>query len=288
MKWYILRNPKARQATALRLWPKIERQIKASGQAYEGQDVRNRQEMLQQIQLYLKEGGQNFLVLGGDGSLNAAANALLGQSFRAVEELCLAHIPLGWGNHYAAPRSKYRPWKGLAQGMRNPQMSYQDVGLLSWKRGEKTYQRYFLHLVQMGWLAQYYQGLQKRAPKNIRLLTKWQFFQSWKQQSQIGPTEIALNGQKQALAPFFNFAVGLQKDQESFSWRSQEKKAHLGQLLFPQALLNGPKTSPQSIQDIQLQLPAHWPISIDGDPIIRSGNQLHFQLLPKQLRLLQF
>ena len=288
MKWYILRNPKARQASALRLWPKIERQIKASGQAYEGQDVRNRKEMLQQMQLYLKEGAQNFLILGGDGSINAAANALLGQSFRPVDELILAQVPLGWGNHWRPNTAGFRPWKGLAQGLRQPKASYQHVGLVSWQRGQKTYQRYFIHLVQIGWLAQYYQSLQKKAPKNIRLLTKWQFFQSWKQQQILSPAQMTLNGQKQALAPFFNLAVGLQNPKESFSWSSQEKKAHLGQLLFPQALLNGPKSSPKLVQDIQLELPSHWPISIDGDPIIRSGTKLHLQLLPQQLRLLNF
>jgi diacylglycerol kinase (ATP) len=92
-------------------------------------------------------GCRRVVVAGGDGSLNEAANGILGQETVAAEQVRLSLIPVGTGNDWARMRSIPRGYTEAAGLLVRGRVVRQDAGRIDFASGER---RYFVNVAGAG------------------------------------------------------------------------------------------------------------------------------------------
>lgn len=98
-----------------------------------------------------KEGFTQFIIVGGDGTLNEAVNGIFRQNKVRSTEITLGMITVGtgndWGRMYASPESYKKQVNNLQKG----NTFVQDVGMVKYHHAEADNNRYFINIAGMGY-----------------------------------------------------------------------------------------------------------------------------------------
>lgn len=164
-RWFAVVNPHAGNRSIGKEWENIHRTLMRSGLEF---DFVLTERPLQAIELTgnaLMAGYRKFLAIGGDGTLNEVAHAMLGfEGYRASEYL-LGLIPAGTGNDWGRMFNIPKKSAAAIQTIVNGKEFVQDVGLITYFDSGHQKKRYFVNIAGMGFDAMVAQKTNKQKAK---------------------------------------------------------------------------------------------------------------------------
>src|SRR5690606_32385111 len=97
-----------------------------------------------------REGYREFIIVGGDGTLNEVINGIFAQKDLDPIEITIGMIPVGTGNDwcrmFGIPFNYHEAVKTILKG----KTFIQDVGKVYFLRQQQQYKRYFINIAGIG------------------------------------------------------------------------------------------------------------------------------------------
>lgn len=149
-KWFVVVNPNAGNRKILRDWNKINHKMVKSKMAFDFVMTRQAEHAIELTVEALKKGYKKFIAVGGDGTINEIANAMLNHSEFNINDFVIGLIPVGtgndWGRMFNIPNNYKRAIETIIEG----KVFVQDIGNISYYDGNDQKQRYFVNIAGMG------------------------------------------------------------------------------------------------------------------------------------------
>lgn len=148
--WYLLLNPAAGGGRGAKLRREVEQQLHRAGLDHTLYVTRVPGDAIQAVRSALHAGYRKIIVAGGDGTLNEAANGILGQAAISPQAVSLGLIPVGTGNDWR------RTWKipaGIKESveiLKKGNSVLQDAGKISCFKDGKPYHSWFVNIAGCG------------------------------------------------------------------------------------------------------------------------------------------
>ncbi|MEZ4774122.1 MAG: diacylglycerol kinase family lipid kinase [Bacteroidia bacterium] len=141
--WYFIVNPQSGGGKCARKWPKIEQILQRMGIDFSVAFTREQGDAIELVKAAVEKGYRRFVAVGGDGTVNEAANGILSQEVVASDQIMLASIPIGSGNDWARMYGLPKNYQRAVQLLQNPQTFLQDAGKITWTNASVPKVRYF-------------------------------------------------------------------------------------------------------------------------------------------------
>jgi YegS/Rv2252/BmrU family lipid kinase len=205
----VIVNPNAGSGRGKKDWVQISGLLTKYGISYKNVFTDCPKHAMQLTRDCIQGGYRNFIVVGGDGTLNEVVNGVFSQNTCSSLEIVLAMITVGtgndWGKMYGIPHS----YEEAIRVIRNRKVRTQDVGIVEYLNGERQEIRYFLNIAGMGFDALVVQktNKQKETGKNgraiylINLLKSLMIYKP-------AHIELTIDGQRIS-RDFFTISVGI-------------------------------------------------------------------------------
>jgi len=149
-KWFVVVNPNAGNRKIKRDWGEIKKWLTKSGMNFDFAMTDRPLHAIELANKALGKGFQKFIAIGGDGTLNEVANAMIGFDGFNTDDYVLALIPVGTGNDWGRMFNIPKNYKPAIQTILEGNVFLQDVGRITYLDGEKPESRYFLNIAGMG------------------------------------------------------------------------------------------------------------------------------------------
>jgi len=152
--WLVIVNPNAGRKKGEKDWFNINELLNESGLAFESVFTTHKEHAIALTTRFIKKGYRNFLVVGGDGTLNEVINGIFFQKSVPTHEFLISMIPVGTGNDWC--RMFHIPFKytdAIALIKQNNTF-IQDIGRVSYFNSTTLKRRYFINVAGMGYDAE--------------------------------------------------------------------------------------------------------------------------------------
>jgi len=208
MKWTLIINPASGGGKAKRMWPRIQSALDREGLSYSYFFTEKKGHAIQLVRELAEQGEQQFVVVGGDGTLNEAVNGLCSQQKIPLRECILGCIPIGtasdWVKHHGIPTDIHR----AVLLLKDPQLLEHDVGMVIFPQQQS---RYFINIAGLAFDAFVVQRTENNTLKGRlgRLYYLWVVLRSLKKYP-CPSFAFSVNGQTYQ-EPFFCLNVGICK-----------------------------------------------------------------------------
>lgn len=199
-RWFVVVNPNAGNRKIKRDWGEIKKWMIRLGLKFDFAMTEGPQHAIKLASEALEKGYRQFIAIGGDGTLNEVANAMIDFGGYSSRDYVLALIPVGTGNDWGRMFNIPKNYKPAIETILKGRTFLQDVGKISYFDGDKAATRYFVNIAGMGFDAMVAQktNQQKAAGKGNALSYFLNLFTSlFQYESRI--TQVDLDGVK------FNF-----------------------------------------------------------------------------------
>ncbi|MBS1986086.1 MAG: NAD(+)/NADH kinase [Bdellovibrionales bacterium] len=268
---------------------------------FDSRNARNAADFLRAVEEACAQGVEQIVAVGGDGTVNAVANALLQQRGN-VPSLAVAKAGTGsdyWRNILAQRPTRTKvDWKDV---VREHEIREHDVGVLEWG-ANLEHARYFVNAATFGWSARVVQAkenLSSRVPRALSYLLPTALSLN-KLQAETARLRIDGETIEHSLLALFVckglFAgSGLRFGEQGHLDDGAFDVLWLGNLAwydvlkkFPQLFSSGVKADTQILrrraQQIELLSPAGLATEIDGE-FIADAARFRLRLEPRRLRV---
>ena len=98
----------------------------------------------------IKEGYSKIIVVGGDGTMNEVINGVFAQTRIQTKEVMLGMISVGTGNDWARMFNIPSDYEGAIQTIKKQRTFIQDAGLVSYRKNDTEWKRYFINIAGLG------------------------------------------------------------------------------------------------------------------------------------------
>jgi len=149
--WKVIVNPNAGRKRGARDWKQISRLLREAHITFEADFTKHREHAPVLTQTAIEQGFRNFLVVGGDGTLNEVVNGIFGQVLAAPEEFVLGLIPVGTGNDWGRMYRLNVKYKKAIKAIRKQRIFIQDTGRVNYYVGSREISRYFVNIAGLGY-----------------------------------------------------------------------------------------------------------------------------------------
>jgi YegS/Rv2252/BmrU family lipid kinase len=209
IEWMVVVNPNAGSGKGKKDWGNISSLLAKYGISYKKVFTECPKHAIQLTRDCILQGYRNFIVVGGDGTLNEVVNGVFSQNVCPSLDIVIAMIAVGtgndWGKMYGIPHS----YEEAIKVIRNRKVRAQDIGIVEYVNGIREEKRHFLNIAGMGFDALVVQrtNRQKEVGKNgkaIYLINLLRSLISYKP----AHIEVAIDGQKIS-RDFFTISVGI-------------------------------------------------------------------------------
>lgn len=147
--WVVLINPVAGKGNGEKNWPAIAKLLTKNNISFRFFFTRFKGHIKEIIQQQLQNGNHNFLICGGDGSLNEAVNASMNSSENLRQEIVLGVIPIGSGNDWSLTHSISTNCSDAVKQFANGIITNHDVGFAFPEHTLEKY--YFINIAGVGY-----------------------------------------------------------------------------------------------------------------------------------------
>ncbi len=150
-RWLAIVNPNAGARKGAKDWPKICNHLKKEGFNAECILTERRGHAMELAKKYVENGYRNLMVVGGDGTLNETLNGILQQDLISPRDIALGMVPVGTGNDWG--RSFGIPFDHIKaiEVLKRNKTTLQDIGRITYYKGEEPRTRYFMNVAGMGY-----------------------------------------------------------------------------------------------------------------------------------------
>ncbi|MGI6478680.1 MAG: diacylglycerol/lipid kinase family protein [Salinivirgaceae bacterium] len=145
-KYFFLINPNAGNSEGKREWSNILEVINKNNLdldfAFTEFNGHAEQIVLEQI----KVGHRNFIIVGGDGTVNEVINAVCKQNEVSSEDISLGIIQMGTGNDWSKYYEFDNDYQKAIDRFKQKKTKFQDVGLIRYKDESENKEAYFINI----------------------------------------------------------------------------------------------------------------------------------------------
>ena len=153
-KWFLIHNPVSGGGKSAKEWQRIRNILNLHHiphehrfTEYAGHAEQLAQEAISRSLSRTSVGSfTRIAVIGGDGTLNEAANGILKQNIIPPKDILLGLIPIGRGNDWARGMKIKRDYISAVERLAAGNSILQDVGIVKWQDQE----RYFVNMCGIG------------------------------------------------------------------------------------------------------------------------------------------
>ncbi|UPT65793.1 MAG: diacylglycerol kinase family lipid kinase [Sphingobacteriales bacterium JAD_PAG50586_3] len=145
-QYFIVVNPLSGGGRSEKLWPKIVAKLKAEGLDYTYKFTERSFHAYAIVQDAIAAGHRTILVVGGDGSLNEAANAIFDQTMVNPSEVKLGLISVGTGNDWGKTTQVPADFAKCIDIIKAGKTFKQDVGKAFYQENGTEKHRYFVNI----------------------------------------------------------------------------------------------------------------------------------------------
>ena len=150
-KWLAIVNPNAGNRKAKKDWDKIKGMLHEANLQFDFLFTEQKEHAIEITFQHIKDGYRNFIVVGGDGTLNEVVNGFFKQEIVPVNELTLAMIPIGTGNDWCRSLNIPFKYKKAIKLINKQKTRWQDIGKVEFYNSEIPKQRFFANVAGMGY-----------------------------------------------------------------------------------------------------------------------------------------
>jgi YegS/Rv2252/BmrU family lipid kinase len=150
-EWYVIVNPNAGLRKAGRDWPRISRLLDQAGLNFTAVHTTHKEHAISLTTTAVRKGYRNFIVVGGDGTLNEVVNGFFLQKFISVAELVVGMVPVGTGNDWRRTFGISDHYEAAVQTLLKGQTLLQDVGVVTYRNARGSKLRYFANVAGIGY-----------------------------------------------------------------------------------------------------------------------------------------
>ncbi|MEI6123615.1 MAG: diacylglycerol kinase family protein [Bacteroidota bacterium] len=210
--WKVIINPNAGGKSDAAQWEQIYNQLRNAGLQFHSELSNYHKHSIEIVHAAINKGYRNFIVVGGDGSLNEAVNGFYTQSMVSPTELTLAQLPLGTGNDWQKTHNPAATIEETIQRIKIGKFALQDVGLAQYYDASDAKKNYFANVAGMGFDAYVVVRTNRKKDKKARSKFAYLFnlFTSLMSYKCV-TTQVSIDGQKVFADKLFSFNVGIGK-----------------------------------------------------------------------------
>lgn len=132
-RWSVIVNPAAGARSAGKKWDAIRETLEKEGVLFDFYFTESCAHAIGLVRQRIENGDRDFIVVGGDGTLNEAVNGIMSQNAVPSSEITLAIIPVGSGNDWI------RTWKipletsAAIDLIKTGRFTYHDIGKTTYR-----------------------------------------------------------------------------------------------------------------------------------------------------------
>lgn len=149
--WLVIVNPNAGQRKGIKDWKQISTLLVENNIPFKSVFTSRRNHAISLTRSFIGKGFRNFLVVGGDGTLNEVVNGIFTQNKCAAKAITVALIPVGTGNDWCKTFDVPLDYPGAIEVIGRARCLRQDVGKVSYHQHAQKKTRYFINVAGMGY-----------------------------------------------------------------------------------------------------------------------------------------
>lgn len=149
-KWICIVNRAAGGGKTEKDWPRISLLLEQYQIPFEAHFTNRRLHASIIARNQIKEGYSRIIVVGGDGTMNEVINGVFSQRKLHTTEIMLGMISVGTGNDWARMFNIPLDYEGAVKTIKEQKTFIQDAGLVSYRKNDKEWKRYFINIAGMG------------------------------------------------------------------------------------------------------------------------------------------
>ncbi len=163
--WWIILNPAAGNGKAGKAASEIKRLLKENNFTFTLVETAYHQHAIELVAIGIQKGFRQIMAIGGDGTNNEVINGILQQQEIPSIDIIYTLIPVGTGNDWIKTHGIPKSYKKWIPKIATAQLVQQDIGLVSYHKDGKQYQRYFANVAGLAYDAYITKVKAEKAPK---------------------------------------------------------------------------------------------------------------------------
>jgi diacylglycerol kinase (ATP) len=163
-KYFVIVNPNAGGGKAAKDWPLIQSLFTQKGLDIEVIFTKKRRHAMRLASDFISKGYRNFIVVGGDGTVNEVVNGMMAFP-QFLHEMKLGVIMIGTGNDWGKMFDIPTEYFEAVDIIYNGKIFQQDVGRVTYHLRDWKIQRYFVNMAGLGFDAKVVENANKSKDK---------------------------------------------------------------------------------------------------------------------------
>ena len=147
--WFVIINPTSGNGSSKEKWPEIHKLLITYKFEFEFTFTQHENQSLEITQNAIKQGFNQIICVGGDGTLHNIVNGVMLQNKIPSNQIHIGVIPIGTGNDWVKSHGISNNFENAIQTIKNGQLKLQDVGIINLEDNNKT-PIYFINLSGIG------------------------------------------------------------------------------------------------------------------------------------------
>ena len=147
--WFVIINPTSGNGSSKEKWPEIHKLLITYKFEFEFTFTQHENQSLEITQNAIKQGFNQIICVGGDGTLHNIVNGVMLQNKIPSNQIHIGVIPIGTGNDWVKSHGISNNFENAIQTIKNGQLKLQDVGKINLENKNKT-PIYFINLSGIG------------------------------------------------------------------------------------------------------------------------------------------
>ncbi|MBA7469554.1 Diacylglycerol kinase [subsurface metagenome] len=144
----VIVNPVAGAYSTRRKWPRISKLLKYVGLSFDYEYTEGAGHAIELARVAASDGYRYIVAVGGDGTVNEVANGILHST--SPTETSLGVVSTGTGSDFARSIGIPRDYTSACSFLVSSRRRLIDVGVVEFKRGGQTLQRFFVNVAGVG------------------------------------------------------------------------------------------------------------------------------------------
>ena len=161
-EWFVVVNPQSGGGKGKKFWEKMaEKKMKKANIAFQAKYTEYQGHAIVLVTEAIRNGFRKIIAVGGDGTYNEVVNGIFLQQHTKTENITLAVFAIGTGNDWIKTMNIPKNVDKAIDVIQHGVPYIQDIGLATYHKAGKKYQRYFLNVAGIGFDAYIAQRLEK-------------------------------------------------------------------------------------------------------------------------------
>ena len=151
-EWLAVINPHAGNNKCKRDWHLISRLLSKKNIKFNAEFTKGEGDAIRITKRFIKKGYRNFIIIGGDGTLNEVVNGIFTQKEVKTDKFTLAAIPVGTGNDWRRTFNISNGYSEAIELISKRNTFIQDIGKITYhNEKQKKHTRYFINAAGLGY-----------------------------------------------------------------------------------------------------------------------------------------